>query len=79
MLEVWFEFSEGRKAVYMKMENKMFSKQMFSGCTETVGHRTELEKKKPSQVSPSLPYLVHAIVIYDSFLEKVPCLHSLGS
>ena len=30
----------------MKMEKKMFGKQMFSGCAETVGHRTELEKKK---------------------------------
>ena len=64
----------------MKMEKKMFGKQMFSGCAETVGHRTELEKKKnPSQVSPSLPYLVHTIVIYDSFLAEVPYLHSLGS
>ena len=52
MLEVWFEFSEGRKAVYMKTENKMFSKQMFSGCTETVGHRTELEKKNLPRFLP---------------------------
>lgn len=52
MLEVWFEFSEGRKAVYMKMENKMFSKQMFSGCTETVGHRTELEEKNLPRFLP---------------------------
>lgn len=64
----------------MKMERKMFGKQMFSGYTETIGHRTELgEKKKPFQVSPSLPYLVHTILIYDRFLEEVPCLHSLCS
>lgn len=30
----------------MKMEKKMFGKQMFSGCAETAGHRTELEEKK---------------------------------
>lgn len=73
------KFSEGRKAVYsMKMERKMFGKQMFSGYTETIGLQNRIRKKKRHRVSQS-PYLVHAILIYDRFLEEVPCLYSLCS